>query len=93
MEIKIKGGKTFKIRDVSLDDRDMLLDSIKYVYDEKGIIANMEMMHGTVTNWLRTCLDDSSDESILKLKQSGDDIKVFTKLQSIVMLGEGKASK
>ena len=92
MEIKIKGGKTFKIRDVSLDDRDSLLDSIKYVYDDKGVISNMEMMHGTVTNWLRTCLVDNSDEAILKLKQNGDDIKIFTKLQNIVMLGEGKAS-
>ena len=30
MEIKLKGGKKLKIKDISIDERDSLLDSVSY---------------------------------------------------------------
>ena len=34
MEIKLKSGKKLKVKDISLDERDVLLDSVKYTYND-----------------------------------------------------------
>ena len=36
MEFKLKSGKKIKLKDVSIDERDEMLDSVEYQYDAKG---------------------------------------------------------
>ena len=92
MEIKLKSAKKLKIKNVSLDERDDLLDSVVYETGEDGNTHGVKMMHSTMTKWFRTCLEDSSDKQILSLSLE-DKTSLFTELQSMFFTGEGKASK
>ena len=93
MEIKLKGGRTFKVKNISLDERDELLDSVKYDYNEDGSMRGVTMMHSTMTKWMRTCLTgDTSDKFLMGLSLD-EKTEIFTKLQSMFFVGEGKASK
>ena len=92
MEIKLKKGQKFKVKNVTLDERDELLDSVQYEYNEDGSVRGVKMMHSTMTKWLRTCLEKGDDEFILDLSLDNKS-EIFTKLQSIFFQGEGKASK
>ena len=93
MEIKLKGGRKLKVKNISLDERDELLDSVKYDYNEDGSMRGVTMMHSTMTKWMRTCLDgDTSDKFLLGLALE-EKTEIFTKLQSMFFVGEEKASK
>ena len=92
MEIKLKKGQKFKVKNVTLDERDELLDSIQYELNNDGSVKGVKMMHSTMTKWLRTCLEDGTDDFILNLSLDNKS-EIFTKLQSIFFQGEGKASK
>ena len=94
MEVKLKSGRKFKIKEnISLDERDSLLDSISFEYDGKNNFKGITMMNSTITKFLRICLDgDSSDEELIKwsIEERTD---AFMKIQENLNLGEGKASK
>ena len=92
MEIKLKNGKKLKVKNISLDERDDLLDSVQYEFNEDGSSRGVKMMHSTMTKWLRTCLEDSSDETIISFSLE-EKTKIFTELQGLFFKGEGKASK
>ena len=93
MEIKLKGGRTFKVKNITLDERDTLLDSVGYEYNDDGSMRGVKMMHSTMTKWLRTCLDgDTSDKFLMGLALE-EKTEIFTKLQSMFFVGEDKASK
>ena len=92
MEIKLKGGKKLKVKNISLDERDDLLDGVQYEFNEDGSSRGVKMMHSTMTKWLRTCLEDSSDETIISFSLE-EKAKIFTELQGLFFKGEGKASK
>ena len=93
MEIKLKGGRTFKVKNITLDERDDLLDSVDYEYNNDGSLRGVKMMHSTMTKWLRTCLDgDTSDKFLISLSLE-EKTAIFTKLQSMFFVGEEKASK
>ena len=93
MEIKLKGGKKLKIKDISIDERDDLLDSVSYEYKPDGTVLGVKMMHSTMTKWLRTCLmGDVSDKFLLSLSLD-ERTEAFTQMQSMFFVGEGKASK
>ena len=93
MEIKLENGKSFKIKNISIDERDTLLDSVDYDYNNDGTVRQVKMMHSTITKWIRTCIDgDVSDKALSKLSLE-DRTAIFTKLQNQFFLGEDKASK
>ena len=92
MEIKLKGGRKLKVNNISLDKRDVLLDSVEYDFNNDGSVRGVKMMHSTMTKWLRSCLEDCTDEFILGLKLD-EKSEIFTKLQSMFFVGEEKASK
>ena len=93
MEIKLKSGRSLKIKNISVDDRDMLLDSLEYEYDNDGSMRGVKMMHSTMTKWMRTCLNEKTDEKFLMGFSLEEKTEVFTKLQNMFFVGEGKASK
>tara|TARA_R100001594_G_C3977882_1_gene249340 strand:+ start:521 stop:802 length:282 start_codon:yes stop_codon:yes gene_type:complete len=92
MDIKLKSGLKVKIKDVSLDERDEMLDSVEYQFNEKGVPLGVKTMHSTITKWLRLGLEgDTSDEFIKKLSFE-DRTEIFLKMQEGLLMGEGKAS-
>ena len=92
MNIKLETGRKLKIKDVSLDERDELLDSIQYETDDKGKIKGVKMMNTTVTKWLRTGIDGDTSDKFLKTLTFEERTEIFTKMQESIMVGEGKAS-
>ena len=93
MEIKLKGGRTLKVINITLDERDELLDSVKYDYKKDGTMRGVTMMHSTMTKWMRTCLDgDTSDKALMKLSID-ERTEAFVEFQKVLTAGEEKASK
>ena len=65
MEIKLKSGRNLKVKNISVDDRDMLLDTLDYEYDSEGSMRGVKMMHSTMTKWMRACLNEKTDDKFL----------------------------
>ena len=92
MNIKLETGRNLKIKDVSLDERDELLDSVQYEMDSKGKIKGVKMMNTTVTKWLRMGIEGDTSDKFLKTLTFEERVEIFTKMQESIMVGEGKAS-
>ena len=92
MKFKLKSGKEVELKNLSVDERDELMDSVQY--DMNGDEVKVKMMHSTMTKFIRIGLKgDVTDEFLLSLTFS-DKTEIFTKIQNECMnLGEGKASK
>ena len=93
MEIKLESGKKIKLKDVSIDERDEMLDSVQYQYDEKGSPKGMKMMNTTMTKWIRVGVDGDTSDKFLKSLTLSDRTEIFIKMQEYLMVGEDKASK
>ena len=91
-KLKLKSGREINIKDVTLDERDEMLDRVEDVYDDKGNVSGVKMMHSTITKWLRNGLNgQATDEFILGLTFE-ERTEIFLKLQEKLMTGEGNAS-
>ncbi len=93
MEMKLKSGKKIKLKDVSIDERDEMLDSVVYNYDEKGNPSGMKMMNTTMTKWIRLGVNGDTSDKFLKTLTLQDRTEIFVKMQEYLLVGEGKASK
>lgn len=103
MELKLKSGRRLKVKDISLDERNTLLDSVKYNFDENGKFKDMQVPNSTICLWLRTCVTECTVGKSKEFKELNDDIlwgfsiednyDAFIQLQTKYMSGEGKASK
>ena len=85
MEFKLESGKKIKLKDVSIDDRDEMLDSVEYQYDDKGKAKGMKM--------IRLCVDGDTSDKFLKTLTLSDRTEIFVKMQEYLLVGEEKASK
>lgn len=103
MEIKLSTKRKIKLKDVSLDIKDELLDSVEYVLDTKGSIENIKMPQTTITKFIRATLSggDFKDYKEVKGVPSDDVLKqltfeerteIFLKIQESLLLGEEKPS-
>ena len=93
MEMKLESGKKIKLKDVSIDERDEMLDCIQYDYSSDGNILGVKMMHSTMTKWIRLGVNGDTSDKFLKTLTLKDKTEIFTKMQSIYLVGEEKASK
>jgi len=93
MEMKLESGKKIKLKDVSIDERDQLLDSVEYQFDEKGETTGMKMMNTTITKWIRIGVDGDTSDEFLKTLTVKDRTDIFLKMQEYLLVGEDKASK
>ena len=93
MELKLKSGKKIKLKDVSIDERDEMLDSVEYQYDAKGNPKGMKMMNSTITKWIRLSVDGDTSDEFLKTLTIQDRTEIFIKMQEYLLVGEKKASK
>ena len=93
MEFKLESGSKIKLKDVSIDERDEMLDPVEYQYDAKGNPKGMKMMNSTITKWLRLCIDGDTSDEFLKTLTLKDRTDIFVKMQEYLLVGEEKASK
>lgn len=93
MEIKLNSGKKLNVKDISIDERDELLDSVSYEYTSDGKALGVKMMHTTITKWLRTCLDGDNSDKFLSTLSLEERTEAFMEMQNMFFVGEGKASK
>ena len=93
MEFKLKCGKKIKLKDVSIDERDKMLDSVEYEMKDDGSIGQIKMMHSTMTKWIRIGVDGDTSDDFMKTLTLEDRIEIFTKMQEEYLVGEEKASK
>ena len=93
MEFKLESGKKIKLKDVSIDEKDELLDSVEYQYDKKGNPKGMKMMNSTITKWIRTGIDGDTSDKFLKTLTIQERTDIFLKIQEYLLVGEEKASK
>tara|TARA_R110002051_G_scaffold322547_1_gene413337 strand:- start:2766 stop:3080 length:315 start_codon:yes stop_codon:yes gene_type:complete len=89
MRLKLKSGLKIKLKDLSLDERDRILDSLQYETDKNGKMQGVKNLYSTITKWLRIGLDgDISDEYLGKLSIE-DRIEIFLKMQEQLMQHQG----
>ena len=94
MEIKLTSGRVLKMKkDISLDERDGLLDSIEYEFGEDGKLLSVKMMNKTITKWIRACVNGNTSDKDLMGGSTEERTDAFIKLQNSLTMGEGKASK
>ena len=93
MEFKTKSGKKVVFKDVSIDEKDMLLDSVEYNYDEDGEVESVKMLNTTITKWLRSALEGDTSDKFLSTLSMEDRTEIFLSLQQYILVGENKASK
>ena len=92
MEIKLKSGRKLKIKDISLDERDSLMDAINYKMVD-GKVEGVDMMYSTMTKWMRICIDGDTNDKALMGYTLEEKTELFVELQNKLVLGEDKASK
>ena len=91
-KLKLKSGREIELKELGLDERDEMLDSVEYIYDDKGNVSGVKMMHSTITKWLRFGLNgQANDEFILGLTFE-ERTEIFLKMQEKLLTGEGNAS-
>lgn len=92
MKLKLDSGREVKLKDVSLDDRDEMLDKVEYQYDKNGNAQGVKMMHSTITFWLRKGLDGDVSDKFIRGLSFEERTEIFLKMQEGLLLGEGKPS-
>ena len=93
MKFELKSGRKLKLKDISIDERDELMDSVKWEMDKDGKPTKIELMHTTMTKWIRIGIDgDTSDKFLLSLTFE-EKVEIFSVMQSEFMSsGEKKPS-
>ena len=91
-KIKLKSGREIGIKDISLDERDEMLDSVEYVHNDKGDITGVKMMHSTITKWLRFGLNGKADDDYILGLTFDERTEIFLKMQEKLLTGEESAS-
>lgn len=85
MKFELKSGRKLKLKDVSIDERDEMMDSIKWELDKDGNPTKIEMMHSTMTKWLRLGLDQDVTDTFLKELAFEEKVEIFSVMQKEFM--------
>jgi|TARA_B100001094_G_C18142603_1_gene778762 hypothetical protein len=92
MKVKLESGQEIELKELTIDERDELLDSVSY--EGEGDSLKMKMMHSTMTKFIRIGVKGKVEDSFLKKLTFSEKSEIFTKIQSECMnLGEEEASK
>ena len=82
-----------KLKELSIDERDELLDCCKFTHDENGGIGGMEAPHSTMTKFIRIGIDGDTSDKFLKTLTFTDRSAIFAEMQKDMLGGEDKPSK
>ena len=91
-KIKLSTGREVGIKDISLDERDEMLDSVEYIHNDKGDVTGVKMMHSTITKWLRFGLNGKADDAFILGLTFDERTEIFLKMQEKLLTGEESAS-
>ena len=92
MKVKLESGREVELKELSIDERDELLDSVEY--EGSWDSFKMKLMHSTMTKFIRMALKGEVKDNFLKELSFSEKSEIFTKIQNECMnLGEEKASK
>ena len=90
MKVKLESGREVVLNDLTVDERDELLDSVEYDNSKEGI--KVKMLHSTMTKFIRLGVKNSDDKFIKSLKFA-EKSEIFQKMQGdLLNLGEEEAS-
>ncbi len=90
MKVKLESGREVVLNDLTVDERDELLDSVEYDNSKEGI--KVKMLHSTMTKFIRLGVKGSDDKFIKSLKFN-EKSEIFQKMQGdLLNLGEEEAS-
>ena len=93
MEFKLESGRKIKLKDVSIDERDEMMDSIEWEMDKDGNPSKIKMMHSTMTKWIRLGLSGDTSDKFLKSITFKEKVEIFSFMQKEFMSeGEDKPS-
>ena len=87
-EVVLKSGRKIEIKDISLDERDTMLDSVEYVYNDEGDVSGVKVMHATITKWLRCGLNGQADDKFILGLSFEERSEIFVKMQDMLITGE-----
>ena len=92
MKVKLESGKEVQLKELSIDERDELLDSVSW--EGEGNNLKVVMMHSTMTKFIRLGVKGDTSDKFIRSLSFRDKSDIFTTIQKECMnLGEGKASK
>ena len=90
MKVKLDSGREVIFNELTVDERDELLDSVEYDSSKNGV--KVKMLHSTMTKFIRVAVKGSNDKFIKSLTFS-EKTDIFQKIQGDLMnLGEEEAS-
>ena len=91
MEIKLTTGDKVKLKSLTVDERDELLDSVDYNTTDDGV--KIKMVHSTMTKFIRMGVK-GADDKFIKSLTFAEKTEIFQTMQEEYLnLGESKASK
>ena len=93
MEVKLENGKSVKIKELTIDERDELLDGCKFITEKDGKIGGMEAPHSTMTKFIRIGVDGDTSDKFIKSLTFADRTNIFVAMQKDMLGGEDKPSK
>ena len=91
MKRKLQSGREVEIKNLSVDERDELLDNVETDTSEDGV--KIKALHSTMTKFISMGVKGVNDKFILSLSFA-EKTEIFQLMQEEYLnLGEGKASK
>ena len=93
MEIKLENGKKVKLKELTVDEKDSLLDSCEFIYNNKGEYTGMKAVHSTMTKFIRVGVDGDTSDKFISALTFADKTNIFKQMQKFLLEGEGKPSK
>ena len=91
MKVKLQSGQEIVIKDLSVDERDQLMDNVETETDGESL--KIKAMHSTMTKFIRLGVD-KADDKFIKSLTFADKTEIFQRMQEEYLnLGEEKASK
>ena len=93
MKFELKSGRKLKLKDVSIDEHDEMMDSIEWEMDKDGNPTKIKMMHSTMTKWIRLGLNGDTSDKFLRSLKFEEKVEIFSVMQKEFMSsGEEKPS-
>ena len=65
MKVKLDSGREVIFNELTVDERDELLDSVEYDSSKNGV--KVKMLHSTMTKFIRVAVKGSNDKFIKSL--------------------------
>ena len=87
-EVTLKSNKKIKLKEITIDEQDELLDSLSYKYDDNGLPVSTNNMHKTTTKWIRIGVEGDVSDEFLKTLSIKDRSEIFIAIQENMKLGE-----